>query len=227
MKNRLLLYTLIYMKIKLKTGQTPNDDLTLVKDNTSVNVFDKISTLSTKTFSAATITIQDTEGTPSGTATINNNTLAMQFTALKGDDGDKGIQGPDGIVGNTATYSSNVQTTFELVNTTGDSTTKAMTQKSVTDLFNNINIDMLDVIIGAKYLVNVYGDNINLYPHYIVDAGGNLQLTNIPSFNYAIDDIEILMGETDITSTAYNNGTITLTNVTNNVNITISVILQN
>lgn len=209
------------MKIQLKNNQTPNDDLTLIRGEQEINVFDKISTLSTKTFNAATITIEDTEGTPSATATINNNTLEMQFTSIKGEDGDKGKQGPDGIIGNTATYSSNVSTLFNVANTTGNSTTKTMTQKAITDLFQNITLGIMDTILDIKRIVKIYGDNLKLLSAYFVIKNQNLILNDITKPGNYIENIQIIMGNDDITSTAYSNNVININSVTDNVTITI------
>ena len=49
--------------------------------------------------SSVTIAVDDNIGTPAGSVTFNNNTLAFSFQNLKGSQGEQGVQGPQGIQG--------------------------------------------------------------------------------------------------------------------------------
>lgn len=48
---------------------------------------------------SATVSVDDTTGTPSATATVNDGVLAIAFSGLKGETGPQGEQGPQGIQG--------------------------------------------------------------------------------------------------------------------------------
>ena len=58
-------------------------------------------------------------------------------------------------------------------------------------------------------------------PATSVEDGSAYTATITPDSGYTIDTVSILMGGTDITSTAYSNGVITIASVTGNVSITI------
>lgn len=54
-----------------------------------------------------------------------------------------------------------------------------------------------------------------------IENGGSYTATVTPNSGYTIDSVTITMDGTDITSTAYSNGVITITSVTGNVSITV------
>lgn len=109
---------------------------------------------------SADISVDGGTGTPSGSAGVSGNQLVIALHNIKGEKGDPGesIVGPKGPQGDSAVYdpSSPDAPDFVMANTTGDSTTKAMTQKAVTDAFN---------IIGEKCLV--YDAEITVSPSNI------------------------------------------------------------
>lgn len=85
----------------------------------------------------AVVTVDDNTGTPSATVTKNGNTLNFAFKNLKGGKGDKGDDGgvgPVGPQGATGVYDPSTQDFLvTLETTTGQSQTKTMTQKAITD----------------------------------------------------------------------------------------------
>ena len=83
------------------------------------------------------ITVDNSVGTPSGTASISNGRLAIALSNIKGEKGDS-IVGPEGPQGETCAYDPNNPDTpvFQLATTTGQSQTQVMTQKAVTDELN-------------------------------------------------------------------------------------------
>lgn len=85
---------------------------------------------------SADISVDGGTGTPSGSAGVSGNKLVIALHNIKGEKGDPGesIVGPQGPQGATSVYDQTTQdflTTLET--TTGDSQTKTMTQKAVTD----------------------------------------------------------------------------------------------
>lgn len=85
----------------------------------------------------------------------------------KGDTGATGTTGPQGPQGDSAVYDPSDPDTpdFVMANTTGQSTTKAMTQKAVTDAINAISADVHE---HGFYIVDMYG-----YIGFYVDATGS------------------------------------------------------
>lgn len=59
-----------------------------------------------------------------------------------------------------------------------------------------------------------------------IEDGDAYTATVTPNSGYTIDNVTVTMGGTDITSTAYSNGVITIASVTGNVNITITASRQ-
>ena len=85
---------------------------------------------------SADISVDGGTGTPSGSAGVSGNKLVIALHNIKGEKGDPGesIVGPQGPQGATSVYDQNTQdflTTLET--TTGQSQTKTMTQKAITD----------------------------------------------------------------------------------------------
>lgn len=106
---------------------------------------------------SADISVDGGTGTPSGSAGVSGNKLVIALHNIKGQKGDPGesIVGPTGPQGATSVYDQTTQdflTTLET--TTGQSQTKTMTQKAITDelMYADEEIDL------SKYSVinNVY-----------------------------------------------------------------------
>ena len=101
----------------------------------------------------------------------------------------------------------------------GYNTNGSMTQKAITDTFG----DIMDLINGYKLAIRVLGDATcsNLDPFYFKNENDSFTITLTYDSGLALNIVSIIMGETDITSTAYNDGVITIPHVTDNVAITV------
>lgn len=216
------------MEIKLKSGQTPNDDLTLIRGNSEINVFETINELDSYTIDNIDISIENTVGTPSGTASLSDSTLSLEFTNMKGDVGNQGLQGIQGEDGDAAIYDSTQYTLPSMENTSGDSTTKVMTQRAITQLCNSQQDILIDIINGSKHAVRIFAENVTNLPYYILDDGGSFSQEIVVNSGYTIDSITITMGGTNITSSAWNSltNTISINSVTDNVIVECSVVVE-
>lgn len=216
------------MEIKLKTNQTPNDDLTLIRGNNEINVFDSIIEMNSNTIDNIDVSIENTVGTPSGTASLSDNTLSLEFTNMKGEIGNQGLQGIQGEDGDAAIYNSTQYTLPVMENTTGDSTLKIMTQRAITQLCNSQQDTLIDIINGSKHAVRIFAENVTNPPYYILNDGDSFSQEIVVNSGYTIDSITITMGGTDITSTAWDTltNTISVNSVTDNVIVECSVITE-
>jgi len=79
--------------------------------------------------------------------------------------------------------------------------------------------DNLQSSAPSTYRVTVSG-NVNEAGISSVTEGGSLSLTLATADNYSLNSATVSMGGTDITSSAYSNGVVTIANVTGNVVIT-------
>ena len=113
------------------------------------------------------------------------------------------------------------------------------------------NVDITNLLVGNVLTINeVYGDItiIVKYPEImyfsitrtltnctsnstteVIEEGSAYSEIIIPDSGYALvnDSVSIMMGDVNITSTAYNNGIITIDNVTDNINIVVSAQADN
>jgi hypothetical protein len=103
--------------------------------------------------------VNNSVGTPEATATYDDGDLTIAFSNIKGETGNTGPTGPQGATG---IYDQNTQdflTTLET--TTGDSQTKTMTQKAITDAIDSAKDAMGEMVevtvlerIRSAYIVN-------------------------------------------------------------------------
>ena len=106
------------------------------------------------------VDVDDAVGTPYGTGSFANGTLALYLHCLKGEPGKDGVDGKDGkdgaegkqgIPGESAIFdpdTGNILATLE--NTIGTSGSNAMTQKAVTELFKeSIPVSVSDALSGT------------------------------------------------------------------------------
>lgn len=114
---------------------------------------------------SADISVDGGTGTPSGSAGVSGNQLVIALHNIKGEKGDPGesIVGPQGPQGDSAVYdpSSPDAPDFVMANTTGQSTTKAMTQKAVTEAIVEGNVNTgYNPINESQYPANL--ENISI-----------------------------------------------------------------
>ena len=102
---------------------------------------------------AVDISVDGGTGTPSGSAGVSGNKLVIALHNIKGQKGDPGesIVGPQGPQGESFQPIEDVSG-LVLAHTTGQDNTKAMTQKAVTDVLNNIGQNCL--VYDAKTTVS-------------------------------------------------------------------------
>ena len=83
--------------------------------------------------------------------------------------------------------------------------------------------DSCTVTVSAlAYTVTLSGTGATLSPTTDVTPGGSYSGTLVANTGYTIDGVVIMMGEDNITSTAYNNGTISIASVTGNIVVTVN-----
>lgn len=92
------------MSVIAGTGANADKATIILKSGTSATVLTRHQDISGKqdTISDVTVAVDANTGTPAGTVTFSNNTLAFDFQNLKGAKGDTGAtgeQGPQGIQG--------------------------------------------------------------------------------------------------------------------------------
>lgn len=89
------------MSVVAGTGADADKTTITLKSGTSATVLTQHQNISGKqdTISSVTVAVDDNTGTPAGSVTFANNTLAFSFQNLKGPQGIQGIQGPQGIQG--------------------------------------------------------------------------------------------------------------------------------
>ena len=120
----------------------------------------------------------------------------------KGERGEKGETGPKGPQGDSAVYNPDNPDApdFEMANTTGQSTTKAMTQKAVTDAIleatkdNNLLVNYDDVYSKQGYYV---GQKSNV-PEYVADSGYNVSVL----ISFVAGDSLVIHCPSDITTSS-------------------------
>lgn len=102
----------------------------------------------------------------------------------------------------------------------GYNTDGTMTQKAISDTLGGV----MELISGYSLAIRVHGDAScsNLDPFYFVVDNDSFTITLTYDAGMALDVQSIVMGSTDITSTAYNNGVVTIAHVTDNVVITVN-----
>ena len=120
---------------------------------------------STSPIDKVTATVDNEVGTPNVDANYDGKNLSFAFHDLKGETGQQGIQGIQGVKGDTAVYNPDDPSSpdFVMANEMGDSTTKAMTQKAITDELMNERVCQtyeIDLSKGTidKYYINADGD---------------------------------------------------------------------
>lgn len=89
------------MSVVAGTGTDADKTTITLKSGTSATVLTQHQNISGKqdTISSVTVAVDDNTGTPAGSVTFSNNTLAFSFQNLKGPQGIQGVQGPQGIQG--------------------------------------------------------------------------------------------------------------------------------
>lgn len=89
------------MSVVAGTGADADKTTITLKSGTSATVLTQHQNISGKqdTISSVTVAVDANTGTPAGSVTFANNTLAFSFQNLKGPQGDQGIQGPTGPTG--------------------------------------------------------------------------------------------------------------------------------
>ena len=88
--------------------------------------------------------VNNSVGTPEATATYNDGDLTIAFSNIKGETGNTGPIGPQGATGIYDQNTQNFLTTLET--TTGDSQTKTMTQKAITDAIDSAKDAMGEMV---------------------------------------------------------------------------------
>lgn len=108
----------------------------------------------------------------------------------------------------------------KLYDSVGYNTNGSITQKVISESLGGI----MELISGYSMAIRVHGDAScsNLLPFYFVTDGESFSITlTYNKAAIALNIISIIMGETDITSTAYDDGVISIDSVTGNVTITV------
>ena len=107
----------------------------------------------------------------------------------------------------------------KLYNTIGYNTNGSMTQKAITDTLGSV----MEVVSGYSMVVRVHGDAScsNLAPFYFVVDGDAFTMTITYNQPAIALNLSIIMGNTDITHDAYQDGVISIPRVTGNVVITV------
>lgn len=108
----------------------------------------------------------------------------------------------------------------KLYTTIGYNTDGTMTQKAISDTLGGV----MELISGYSLAIRVHGDAScsNLDPFYFVVDNDSFTITLTYDAGMVLDVQSIVMGSTDITSTAYNNGVVSIAHVTDNVVITVN-----
>ena len=107
----------------------------------------------------------------------------------------------------------------KLYNTIGYNTNGSMTQKAITDTLGSV----MEVVSGYSMVVRVHGDAScsNLAPFYFVVDGDAFTMAITYNQPAIALNLSIIMGNTDITQEAYQDGIISIDRVTGNVVITV------
>ena len=108
----------------------------------------------------------------------------------------------------------------KLYDSIGYNTDGSITQKAISDSLGSV----IELINGYKLAIRVHGDAdcSNLHPFYFVNDGDSFTLTiSYEKAGLALKINSIIMGEEDITTTAYDDGVITIDRVTDNVIINV------
>ena len=107
----------------------------------------------------------------------------------------------------------------KLYDTIGYNTNGSMTQKAITDTLGSV----MEVVSGYSMVVRVHGDAScsNLAPFYFVVDGDAFTMTITYNQPAIALNLSIIMGNTDITQDAYQDGIISIPRVTGNVVITV------
>lgn len=138
----------------------------------------------------------------------NGVTLASKIGAIalipkgdKGDPGEKGDKGDKGDPGDTAVYDPNDPSVpdFVMATTTGQSTTKAMTQKAITDELDAIKEDIADLVDESYELADSY-DSSDLNTGYYAIVVGSTPSSGSGS-TYSRKYIAVKKGDRFILST--------------------------
>ena len=141
------------------------------------------------------VNIEESTDVPIATASIENGTLTINMSGIKGEPGEQGEQGEQGEKGDpgdSAVFdpdTGNVLATLE--STTGQSTTNAMTQKAVTDELNkNANKIWTNLEISWNANDKYYSDSGNL----VASSGYNNAVVDVTDYQGKNIVIYVYMG---------------------------------